>query len=190
MGYIAILYSQFSKNMNSLFESDCIRKKSNWSKSNPNFKLDSDTFDSKFFLKSIKSHSPKLHTLLEKIQKLDKEDMKNDGHYYKHFIFCDVKSSNQGARMLASAFMSSDYELGYYADRKGQSKKELSVESPQTPKSSKKEKKVREDTPRPPSAIPKEKIVRKNKSLEKISEEEDEESTSKKTGGEKSKIRF
>ena len=36
--------------------------------------------------------------------------MKKDGHYYKHFIFCDVKSSNQ-VRMLASAFMSSGYEL-------------------------------------------------------------------------------
>ena len=45
--------------------------------------------------------------------------MKKDGHHYKHFIFCDVKSSNQGARMLASAFMSSGYELGYYANAKG-----------------------------------------------------------------------
>jgi len=147
----------------SLFESDCIRKKSNWSKSNPNFKLDSNHFDPDLFLKNIKSHSPKLHTLLQKIQKLDKEDMKNDGHYYKHFIFCDVKSSNQGARMLASAFMSSGYELGYYADLKGKPKKEFSVESPETPKlSNKKEKKVREDTPRPPLVLPKEKIIRKD----------------------------
>ena len=176
----------------SIFDSDCIRKKSNWSKSNPDFKLDSKSFDPERFLKNIKSHSPKLHTLLQKIQKLDKEDMKKDGHYYKHFIFCDVKSSNQGARMLASAFMSSGYELGYYANTKGNPKRELSVESSETPKSSKqKEKKVREDTPRPPSALPKEKIVRKNKSLDKIiEEEEEEESTSKKTGGENTKSRF
>ena len=173
----------------STFDSDCIRKKSNWSKSNPDFKLDSKSFDPELFLKNIKSHSPKLHTLLQKIQKLDKDDMKKDGHHYKHFIFCDVKSSNQGARMLASAFMSSGYELGYYANAKGNPKRELSAESPETPKSSKKEKKVREDTPRPPSALPKEKIVRKNKSLEKISEGE-EESSSKKTGGENAKSRF
>ena len=173
----------------STFDSDCIRKKSNWSKSNPDFKLDSKSFDPELFLKNIKSHSPKLHTLLQKIQKLDKEDMKKDGHHYKHFIFCDVKSSNQGARMLASAFMSSGYELGYYANAKGNPKRELSAESSETPKSSKKEKKVREDTPRPPSALPKEKIVRKNKSLEKISEGE-EESSSKKTGGENAKSRF
>ena len=173
----------------STFDSDCIRKKSNWSKSNPDFKLDSKSFDPELFFKNIKSHSPKLHTLLQKIQKLDKEDMKKDGHHYKHFIFCDVKSSNQGARMLASAFMSSGYELGYYANAKGNPKRELSAESRETPKSSKKEKKVREDTPRPPSALPKEKIVRKNKSLEKISEG-DEESSSKKTGGENAKSRF
>lgn len=172
----------------STFDSDCIRKKSNWSKSNPDFKLDSKSFDPEFFLKNIKSHSPKLHTLLQKIQTLDKEDMKKDGHHYKHFIFCDLKSSNQGARMLASAFIASGYELGYYANRKGNPKKEFSVDSPEIPKSSK-QKKVREDTPRPPSALPKEKIVRKNKSLEKIGEEE-EESSSKKTGGENTKSQF
>ena len=31
----------------STFDSDCIRKKSNWSKSNPDFKLDSKSFDSR-----------------------------------------------------------------------------------------------------------------------------------------------
>ena len=30
--------------------------------------------------------------LLKNIEKLDKEDMKKDGHLYKHFIFCDIKS--------------------------------------------------------------------------------------------------
>ena len=177
----------------SIFDSDCIRKKSNWSKSNPDFKLDSKSFNPELFLKNIKSHSPKLHTLLQKIQKLDKDDMKKDGQYYKHFIFCDIKSSNQGARMLASAFMSSGYNLGYFANLKGGVKKELSVESPETPKSPKKNaKKVREDTPRPSFNLPKEKIVRKNKSMDKITEEDEEssENSSKKTGGEKPKNRF
>ena len=161
----------------SIFDSECIRKKSNWSKSNADFKLDSKSFNPELFLKNIKSHSPKLHTLLQKIQKLDKEDMKKDGHYYKHFIFCDVKSSNQGARMLASAFMSSGYELGYYANLKRGIKREFSTELPETPKSNKKNvKKVREDTPRPSSVLPKEKPVRKNKSMSVISEEDEEES--------------
>ena len=57
----------------SIFDSDCIRKKSNWSKSNPDFKLDSKSFNPELFLKNIKSHSPKLHTLLQKIQKISQE---------------------------------------------------------------------------------------------------------------------
>ena len=76
------------------FNPDCIRKKSNWSKSGKEYKFDSEDFNPEQFLKDIKERSPKLNTLLDKIGKLDSVDHDRDGHHYKHFIFCDLKSSN------------------------------------------------------------------------------------------------
>lgn len=146
-----------------VYEPDCIRKKSNWTKSDPSYKLDSDTFDQKLFLKGIKSHSPKLDALLKKIKELDKADQKRDGEMYKHFIFCDVKSSSNGARMLASAFVSNDYTLGYEAMRKGEKKAAEKIE------------KIRPDTPRPSDKLEylKNNIPKSFSEMEKIIEEED-----------------
>ena len=155
-----------------VYESDCIRKKSNWTKSDPTYKLDSDTFDPKLLLKAIKHQSPKLHALLKKIKDLDKADMKRDKKHYKHFIFCDVKSSNQGARMLASAFLSSGFNLGYNAKKKGEKQDEIAD------KKSPIIKKTRPDTPRPLFAMAKAKIPKSFKSLEEILEETDSESGS------------
>ena len=138
------------------FDPDCIRKKSNWSKVNPKFKIDSNEFDPEFFLKNMPSHSPKLVELLKNIESLDKKDMKKDGHMYKHFIFCDLKSSGQGAKMLASALIANGYHLGYYALKKGEKKQE----SPKTPKEV--IEKVRADTPRPSFALTEKRPERKN----------------------------
>jgi len=104
------------------FNPDCIRKKSNWSKSAKEYKFDSEDFNPAQFLKDIKERSPKLHTLLSKIEKLDAADLEKDGHYYKHFIFCDLKSSNYGAKMLAAALISKDMTLGYTAEKLPQKK--------------------------------------------------------------------
>ena len=153
-----------------VYESDCIRKKSNWTKSDPKYKLDSETFDPKLLLKAIKHQSPKLHALLKKIKDLDKADMKRDKMHYKHFIFCDVKSSNQGARMLASAFLASGFELGYTAKQKGD--KSNDNPQPKIPLI----KKTRPDTPRPPLAMVKARLPKSFQSLEEILEESEEES--------------
>jgi len=151
-------------------DSDCIRKKSNWTKSDPTYKLDSDTFDPKLILKAIKHRSPKLHALLKKIKDLDKADLKKDKRNYKHFIFCDVKSSNQGARMLASAFLASGYNLGYQAKKKGEKTEDADKEKKQVVK------KNRLDTPRPPMALAKTKIPKSFKSLEEILDDSDSDS--------------
>jgi hypothetical protein len=153
-----------------VYDSECIRKKSNWTKSDPKYKLDSESFDSKLLLKSIKDKSPKLHALLKKIKDLDKADMKRDKQNYKHFIFCDVKSSNQGARMLASAFLASGYNLGYTAKKKGE-KSDYSPK-PKSPLI----KKTRPDTPRPPLAMAKARLPKSFKSLEEILEESESDS--------------
>ena len=149
------------------YDSECIRKKSNWTKSDNQYKLDSDTFNPKLLLKDIKSHSPKLDALLKKIKELDKTDMKRDGTLYKHFIFCDVKSSANGARMIASAFIASDYTLGYEAKKKGEKSTEKSSE--------KKQEKTRIDTPRPNDII-KMNIPKSFPEMEKIIENEDSDS--------------
>ena len=152
------------------FEPDCVRKKTNWTKANPSYKFDSESFDETLFNEVAQNNSPKLIALLNNIRTLDKKDKEKDGHYYKHFIFCDVKSSNQGARMLASAFIANGFHLAYNANNKNET---------ETPKPSSRQK-IREDTPRPSSVLSKTKPAPKNPSLDAI-EESDEESP--KTGG-------
>ena len=119
------------------FQPDCIRKKTNWSKSNPIYKFDSESFDPNLLLNDIPDRSPKLQSLLDNIRKLDNDDQSRDGKQYKHFIFCDVKSGNNGAHMLASAFIASGYKLGYGAEV---------ISKPIVLK-------TRQDTPRPPMDI-------------------------------------
>lgn len=122
-------------------------------------------YDPEKLLKSIPSQSPKLHKLLENIAKLDKKDMDRDGHCYKHFIFCDLKSGSYGAKMLASAFIATGKTLGYSAKRKDDRDTPDSIKTP----------KVREDTPRPLDKLPAEKL-RKTPQLELIEEGEEEDS--------------
>ena len=100
------------------FDSECVRKRANFSKTDKTFKLDSDEFSPNELNKVISNRSPKLEELLNKIKRVDAADLKRDGHHYKHFIFCDIKSSNQGARMLASAFIANGYNMGYTAEQK------------------------------------------------------------------------
>ena len=98
------------------FDSDCVRKRSNWSKPAKIYKFDGRGFDKKALLNDIPSRSPKLDALLKKIAALDKSDLESDGILYKHFIFCDLKSATYGAKMLASALIASGYNLGYWAE--------------------------------------------------------------------------
>ena len=112
-----------------VFNPVCIRTKSNWSKSNSIYKFDSDTFSPETLLNDMYERSPKLVEMLKNIEALNKSDMKRDGTHYKHFIFCDVKSGNQGARMLASALIAKGYNLGYNAKRIGGIPKEDSIKT-------------------------------------------------------------
>ena len=101
---------------------------------------------------------------MDKIEALDKADMKRDGHHYKHFIFCDLKSSNYGAKLLASAFIANGFQLGYNALRKSDPTSAAS--------SSENVIKVREDTPRPQMAMVNKKMPKVLGEMEEILEEE------------------
>lgn len=148
------------------FNSECVRKKSNWSKTSNKYKLDNEDFDPVLFREDISKNSPKLKTLLEKIEALDKSDMEKDGTLYKHFIFCDLKSGNYGAKMLASAFVSNGMTMGYSATLK-KGKKTEAVKS-----------KKRKDTPIPKSlpSVPSKMVP--ELSAVKEDDESDEESSS------------
>jgi hypothetical protein len=155
-----------------VYNSECVRKKTNWSKSSAVYKFDSDTFDPEVLLNDISERSPKLDALLKHINELDAADMKRDNQMYKHFIFCDVKSGSQGARMLASAFIASGYNLGYDATLKKKMVDDVSVDDVAKNISEK----VREDTPRP-GELPNETMASLSPMMERIVEGEESPAT-------------
>jgi hypothetical protein len=111
----------------------CVRKVSNWSKSSKIYRFDNPAFDAERLLKDLPEKSPKLERLLQKIDELDKKDMKKDGKMYKHFIFSDLKSGAYGAKLIASALIAKGMTLGYSASEnvkeKSESAKSLESES-------------------------------------------------------------
>ena len=96
----------------------CVRKRSNLSKGSSMYKFDNPDFSPETLLNDIPTHSPKLNALINKINELDKADMKTHGKLFKHFIFSDLKSGTYGAKLLASALISKGFILGYTATPK------------------------------------------------------------------------
>lgn len=70
------------------------------------------------FIDTLKIVSPKILSLIDKIQELDEKDMKQYGKKFKHFIFSDAPSSMSGVKLLASALIASGLTLGYKANAK------------------------------------------------------------------------
>ena len=115
---IAELEKLTAQNVNVIFDAECVRKRSNWSKSSTEYKFDTPAFNPKKLLESIPTHSPKLNALLSKIESLDKSDMKKHGKMFKHFIFSDIKSSSFGTKLIAGALIAKGFKLGYNASIK------------------------------------------------------------------------
>ena len=80
--------------------------------------MDLDPFNKKRLEFELKLSSPKLYELIENIKRLDEQDMKTDGHLYKHMIFTDVKSPKFGVKIVASV-MSILFNLGIKASGRG-----------------------------------------------------------------------
>lgn len=97
-----------------VFDSNCVRKKSNWGKVNKVYKFDSPYFNINQFNNDISIQSPKLAKLLSNIDKLDHEDNLKYGKKFKHFIFSDLKGMH-GAKVITSALISKGMRLGYTA---------------------------------------------------------------------------
>jgi hypothetical protein len=119
------------------YNADCVRKKSNWSKKANKYLFDKLEFEPEELLKDIPTHSPKLETLLKKIESLDARDQKKYGKKFKHFIFSDLKSGSYGVKLLASALIAKGMHLGYTAKAKAGAKKQAeSVSSNESNESS------------------------------------------------------
>ena len=95
------------------FDPECIRKKSNISKTLKEYRFDHPNFDESILLKDIPTFSPKLDSLLKKIDELDAEDQRIHGKKFKHFIFSDLKMAPYGAKLIASALIAKGLNLGY-----------------------------------------------------------------------------
>lgn len=101
-----------------MFNSKCVREKSNVSLSKTEYKFDKPQFDPDALKEDLPFISPKAIDLFEKIMELDKKDMEEHNKLFKHFIFCDVKSKLYGIHFLASCFLTYGYHLGYNNDQK------------------------------------------------------------------------
>lgn len=77
----------------------------------------------KDFIDTLKLVSPKVLSLIEKIQALDKKDMEQYGKKFKHFIFSDSKSSMSGVKLLASSLIAMGMDNGYSAEPHANGKK-------------------------------------------------------------------
>jgi hypothetical protein len=113
------------------FDPDCIRKKSNISKTLKEYRFDHPSFNPELLLKDIPVFSPKLDFILKKIDELDTADQKTYGKKFKHMIFSDIKSAPYGAKLIASALIAKGNRLGYTASKtsSGYSNIELLSES-------------------------------------------------------------
>jgi hypothetical protein len=99
------------------YNANCVRQKSNFSKSGGKYRFDNIQFKPNKLLRDIPTHSPKLAALLRKIHELDAKDQMKYGHTFKHFIFSDLKSGAYGAKIIASALVAKGMTLGYTAPR-------------------------------------------------------------------------
>ena len=110
---------------NVVFNAECIKKRSNWSKVKKEHNLVDYTNDPSTLLADIASHSPKLQILLDKIKSLDNDDMREHGTHFKHLIFTDLKSNSYGVKLIASALIANGMTLGYSADPASSGKKKF-----------------------------------------------------------------
>lgn len=99
------------------YDSVCIRKRSNWSKVKKEHNLidNVDSVNLDIILDDLQRSSPKLYTMMKKIEALDESDMKNENTLHKHMIFTDMKSSLYGVKAIGSVLVAKGLKHGYIA---------------------------------------------------------------------------
>jgi len=112
--------SQYSGNeLDPQKKADCIRSVANFSKVQYFHLMDKGNYNTELLLLYLKDAAPKIDELFKKIEALDKQDLEKEGKLFKHMIFTDLKSSNYGAKLLASAFNAKGYHPAFHAQGPG-----------------------------------------------------------------------
>ena len=83
-----------------LSKAACMRSAENWTKILKHHRFDKSSFNANKLKEDMKTMSPKMVKLIETIKQLDVNDFNNEGKYYKHFIFSDVKKGGHGAKII------------------------------------------------------------------------------------------
>lgn len=97
----------------------CIRNVANFSHVKSFHLMEKKDFNPEMLSFYIKEAAPKIEALFEQIEKLDEKDLKTHGKLFKHMIFTDMKSSNYGAKILASAFVAKGYQPAIHVQGTG-----------------------------------------------------------------------
>lgn len=101
-------------------KAECIRKVSNFTGVKSFNMIDKKEFDADITKLYIENGaSPKLKTLLEKIDELDKKDMEKSGKLFKHIIFTDVNTSQYGAKLIAGALVTKGMKMCFHPQGSG-----------------------------------------------------------------------
>ena len=66
----------------------------------------------------VPNASPKIQALLEKIKECDRDDMRKEGHLFKHMIFSG-NSATYGAKIITSALLANGFDLVFNASAEG-----------------------------------------------------------------------
>ena len=74
-------------------------------KLDPKYNFTKPSWDPQAFQAVLPVASPKLQTLLNNIDELDREDMKTHGKLFKHFIFSDHDDHGYGSRLIVAALL-------------------------------------------------------------------------------------
>lgn len=97
-------------------KAECIRHALNWSSMKKAHVYGKSGFDSATLWNDIEMASPKLLTLLQKIQQLDNQDMAKHGTVFKHMIFSDVLKRGFGAKIIAAGLHAIGFRHVYNKD--------------------------------------------------------------------------
>ena len=98
-------------------KANCVRRVSNWSTIKKHHKFENQAFNKDTVLQDLEKYSPKLKILIENIQKLDENDMKESNKKFKHVIYSDVKQMGHGVKIIASVLKSFGYEPCFKLDK-------------------------------------------------------------------------
>jgi hypothetical protein len=83
---------------------ECIRRIINNSSKADYYKFDKKTYNADKIKEFLEINSPKLVHLINKINELDENDLAKYGKNFKHIVYCDLRNSIAGIKLIASAF--------------------------------------------------------------------------------------